>query len=226
MDKQLTRLFLIIILSISAYAQGVMPGLLEPQPPAGGQTILDTDTFSGTAATNLHTYNANWENSPYSSACNDGKISTPNGGVAGFASCDDRTGFTWTNNQFAQATLGTISGSNTTMVCVRAAGSSGHLTGYCGGAETHISSTTYYIQRSDQPGGFTTLQTYSQTPALGDIVNLQIKGSVLTLKVNGVALSPTATDTTYTTGNPGIDVDSGSGSTVNQLNTWSAGSVQ
>src|SRR5215471_4495821 len=77
---------------------------------APGQTLLDSDDFSGTAGTNLHSYNANWVLAG-SAWCTDLKISTPTNGGVGTGSggpglsCTYRTGKTWTNDQYAQLTV-------------------------------------------------------------------------------------------------------------------------
>jgi hypothetical protein len=104
---------------------------------------------------------------------------------------------TFANDQFAQATCVTNTG-----LCGLAlrqdAGSNGYLAWAAGGTDTS------YIFRIDA-GSFTVIGSVPGTvPAVaGRIARFEIAGSTLTLKINGTTVL-TATDATYTSGQPGI----------------------
>ena len=71
------------------------------------QNLLDTDSFGGTAATQLPTYDAKWSKAG-TAEVNNCVIATPTGNVAGNGVCGDySTGATWTNNQWAEVTVTT-----------------------------------------------------------------------------------------------------------------------
>lgn len=207
-----------------ALFQILFPILSGSFPAGGGQVQLDSDTFSGTSATQLHTYNANWVSSVFNAWCNPDVISTPNGGVYGNNACDERTGFTWTNDQWAQVTYNAAP-SGESLLCVRMTATTTRPNGYCVGTSPGISGTPYKLYRIDA-GVKTTLKTSAQNPVLGDVWNLQVIGSTITFKVNGTVVSALtdSADTTYTTGNPGFmlnDVTAG----TKLITTWLAGSA-
>jgi hypothetical protein len=190
----------------------------------GGQVTLDTDNFTGTAGTALHSYSANWVNFA-SNNCYDGQISTPNGAAAtnGQPACntDYRTAATWTNDQFAQVTVLNVP-SNYALICLRLNSfTSLVFSGYCVGPSPNIDGK-YDMFRFDS--GVSHGLVSAGTPAANDVMNFQVKGSSLVLKVNGSVLL-TFTDTTYTFGYPGIyNVNNVSGQKL--LGSWSAGKVQ
>lgn len=189
------------------------------------QNQLDTDTFGGTAGTALHTYNANWVNSVFNSNWFDPKLSTPNGGVvfSSTPSGSERTGQTWTNDQYAQATLAIIGADKATAIGVRLGdnGSGAVNSGYFVGPNFEIAGNAYRVY-SVAAGFNAPLATSSTLAIIGDVVNIQIVGSLITVRVNGSIISDlTTTDSNHTTGNPGLFISDATG----KWTTWSAGSV-
>jgi hypothetical protein len=190
-----------------------------------GQNVLDTDVFGGTAGTALPTYDANWVNAPLSNLWNNLVISTPNGGVvAGVSFCAAyRTGQTWTNDQFAQATIVALPSTLEMLVGVRMLGdgSNNPSSGYFVGPNDNISGNAYRV--FSVAGGLNTpLATSSTVAAVNDVVNLQVVGTTITVRVNGVLISDlTCTDSNHTTGNPGLFIND----PLSKWTTWSAGSV-
>lgn len=188
-----------------------------------GQNQLDTDVFGGVAATNLHTYNANWVTSTFATTCNDNKISTPNGGVvgAGGTSCDSRIGFTPTNDQYDQSTIGTLA-TSAMFIAVRLTNTGTTLNGgYCAGTDPNVSGNNKYTLVKCTALN-TPLKTSATVALAGDVVNLQVVGSTITVTVNGVVLSDmTTVDASFTTGLPGYVMTD----TTGKFTTWSAGSV-
>jgi len=194
---------------------------------AGGQTLLDSDDFTGTAGANLHTYDANWVLAG-SAWCTDLKISAPTNGGVGTGSggpglsCTYRTGKTWTNDQYAQLTVVALptGGSG---VCVRVSiDGTNKMQGYC--LATTQANSDYRLLKYTAGNQVTLFDYTSNIMTTTDIINLQIIGTTLTPKVNGIVLA-TQTDTTWSTGSPGIVVTDGTtGKKI--FSTWSAGSAQ
>ena len=102
---------------------------------------------------------------------------------------------TFSADQYAQCVVG-VSQVDYTGPCVRLTGS----TGYCAEA---LSDTLIILYKEDA-GSHTVLQGMtSLTGVIGSTVKVTISGSNLEVFQNGTSIG-TATDTTYTSGNPGI----------------------
>ena len=213
------RLILFLLISLAGFAQYV-PVPFTKTGGGGGQVTLFSDTFSGTAGTVLHTYNStNWIQGN-GSFWNDCRISTPNGGVtsAGGACGDYVTGYTWTSKQFVQATLTNLP-SDLAFICVQF-DSSGNA--YCAGDYPDITSG-YFIYKYTA-GTSSQLVACGGSPANGDVMNFSDVSGLLTLKVNGSEPGGSChtTDSTFTTGNPGLIIQQTS--STNILSVFSAGS--
>lgn len=191
------------------------------------QNLLDTDSFNGTNATELPTYDANWvlqdTTTPEVNATIRG---TPGVGIisAAASGVNYRTGKTWTPNQWAEFTIGSTLGV-IVYVGVRTQATSA-ITGYYGGVDNSINST-YRIQRYTNHTGFT-LATGTHSYIQGDVVNFEAVGTVLTLKVNGVTevtYDTSGDGTKYSTGNPGLFFYYNGTATDQLATTWRAGSV-
>ncbi len=198
--------------------------LLSSAVLLGTQTQLDTDNFSGTAGTDLPTYNANWVNSTLINQWFPPYISTPNGGAVGnggFSSAAYRTGQTWTNDQYAQATLAVLPISGNAKICVRMlgdVGTSNPTSGYCVGPEPNFSGQNYRLY--DVMVG--QLAVSATSAVANDVVNIEMVGTTITVRVNGSIISDlTTTDASHATGNPGIFLGDASA----KWTTWSAGSA-
>lgn len=192
-----------------------------------GQNVLDTDSFNGTNGNVLSTYNANWvkQNPAVDEVIIAG---TPGIGVnpASSPNADYRTGKTWTNDQWAEFTLdSTNTLGQIVQVQVRAQ-TNNTVSGYVGGPN-FFGASHHFIQRYDS-GSATTLLDTGVVAQKGDVVNLQIVGSVLTISVNGSSIGTydTASDgTKYSTGNPGLFLQDGGTPSTRFAGSWRAGSV-
>jgi hypothetical protein len=184
------------------------------------QTQLDTDNFSGTAATVLHTYNGKWKTIAFKNDC---QISTPNGGVGGDGSADYNDGQTWTNDQWAEL-VAVNSGSDKAGVMIRMQ-TGNNAAGYFAGSDQLYGDTKYRLVRFASNTEDALLQTSaSKSFTNGDVINLEAVGSTITVRINGV-VELQQTDTTYSTGYPGILLTNSGDATLKLLTTWRAGSV-
>jgi len=170
-----------------------------------------SDNFSGTGA-----LSANWTvvtASGYTSLARvSGQAQSSPSGTKGLAIY---TGGTFGPDQQSQATWGVSSDGGATGVCVRM-NASGN--GYC----WIVQARTIYLITGG--GGVTALTTSCPSTALTGIVRLSVSGTTLTC-ANIVGGFPTAgavsvTDSTYTTGYPGILVD-GAADATNYIVNWS-----
>ena len=228
-------LAMIILATVSVHAQGIgeRPGLAGRLGSAVGCWVVAA-LLPGNVLCSLIILLVRWHapsllqrpwiNSTVGNQCNDLEISTPTNGAVGVSnslSCDYITGQTWTNNHFAQATLNVIP-SAVAMVCVEFSGASGSVPqGYCAGANPNINTTHYYLFICTA-GSCSTLTSVVQTPTVNDVMNLQDVSGTLTFSVNGTAIITTS-DSTYTTGQPGIYIQAGTNGQQN-LKSFIAGS--
>lgn len=190
-----------------------------------GQNTLDTDSFGGTNGNTLDTYSANWTtDGAHLNACTIRGTPGAGGDISGGICVNARTGQTWTDDQWAELTVdGTNIGDTAWEVCVRI--QSDFRDRYCAGQSNgYVGNNTYRIDKWNSATGRTNLATGTHTLTAGDIVNFQIVGGNLTLLVNSVS-EATATDTDYTTGNPGMFLYNAGTPTQRLGGTWKAGSV-
>jgi hypothetical protein len=198
------------------------------------QTQLDSDSFNGTNGNSLSTYNANWvqqSTTTYLEATIEGTpgVGTPTGG--GLEGANYRTGFTWTNDQWAELKADSSQPDATALrfkVGVRMQ-TDNTVSGYYASWDLFVNSGKYTIDRCDNNVS-TVLATTTTALAANDVVNLQIVGTVLTLQVNGSTIGTydTASDgTKYSTGNPGLWLGNNTNSTkmASGSPAWRAGSV-
>jgi hypothetical protein len=187
------------------------------------QVLLDTDTFNGTNGTSLPSYNANWVITDSGGFNNLTIEGTPGVGGAG---SNTRNGSTWTNDQWTELTIDSTNlASDNFFVGVRiTTGNANNCTGYWAGYSFGtFGNRTYRIVKFTSSSSFTNLVTGTHTAAVGDVVNVQIVGTSLTLTVNGVT-EATVTDATYSTGSPGMNLSDAT-TTIRLGGTWRAGSV-
>jgi hypothetical protein len=188
-----------------------------------GQVVLDTDTFGGTNGNTLSTYNANWvlQSSGSRNECN--IAGTP--GVSGSLAGNYRTGFTWTNDHWAELKVGATIADFWFQVGVRMQ-TDDTASGYLFGMDNASFGTDYRLIRVDS-GAETMLGSASgQTLAINDVVNLQIVGTVLTGFVNGIQVLTYDTSgdgTKYSTGKPGLQLYTTT-TTTRLGGSWRAGS--
>lgn len=191
-----------------------------------------TETFGGTNADTLATYDANWvswDTSRYQARIRGTPgVGSPAGGEVQGGNI--RNGFTWTNDQWAELKIdGTNVADYRFLVCVRLTqGTANDVTGYCGGVHRDDSGGDYKIYKFTSTDAYTALATGTHTYAANDVVNFQAVGTVLTLQLNGSgteATYDTSGDMTkYSTGSPGLVL--GDSTITKRLGgTWKAGSV-
>lgn len=186
--------------------------------------LFGPDLFNGTAATALHTYDANWISSVFSNSWFDPLISTPNGGVIGGGanSGSYRTNEAVTADQYNQGTFTTLPTAGAMAICLRMTAAAGDPAGgYCVGTDDNLTGTQVYqiwkVTNKNAP-----LTTSATVAVNGDVVNWQIVNTTMTVKVNGSTISDlTTVDATYATGNPGIFFNT----TTGKLAAYEAGSV-
>lgn len=106
-------------------------------------------------------------------------------------------GTTAYNNQFASISLSVVS--DAIGPCVRLQDATS-ASGYC----AYITGSTQVRLVRFDGNSQSTLQTYSTPVATNDILKLSVSGTTLTATINGSALSPPVTDSTYSFGQPGI----------------------
>lgn len=191
------------------------------------QNLLDTDSFNGTNGTDLSTYSANW---PLFGNWNQNQIrGTPGMGTSSGGCGNRRTGQTWTDDHWAEVTIdGTNLADTHYFVGVRATDESPAGHGYGGGA-SHDDTEVYSIYRFDPNGTKTrlALDGGSHTIATGDVINVQVVGTTITLTVTRSStqlLQIQATDSTYASGGtPLLFVNDST--TLRLAGSWRAGSV-
>ena len=184
----------------------------DPSVPASAvssvgtaQVVLDTDSFADTNGQALSTHDANW---PVFANWNPLAIQGSPGfgpGIGGGQS-NRRDGRPWTDDQWAEIVVGDgiIGTWDEIFVGLRAVDVQPAGRGYGGGFST-FSAQGYQIYRWDPDGTRTVLAV---DPAAnegrpGDIINVQIVGSTITLTVTrgGAPLvTLSATDTSYSSG--------------------------
>lgn len=192
----------------------------------GAQTLLDTDGFSGTNGTVLPTYDTNWTDESVST--DDLTIRGCSGSCgAGGSGANLRVGQTWTNNQWAEITVDASTLSDGTVGVFVRHQQDTTLSGYFCGFNKGSFGNDYRIIHYENATG-TTLQFNAQVPALGDVINCEIDGNIIILRVNSAVMDTHDItgdgQTDWTTGVPGL-VLTHSVSTTRTAGTWRAGSI-
>jgi hypothetical protein len=200
---------------------------VNPQT-ANGQEVLDTDSFAGTNGWPLAVYSASW---PVFANWNQLAIqgSPGFGPGTGGGQANRRDGQFWTDNQWAEIIVGTgsIRTSGELFVGLRATDAEPAGQAYGGG----LTSEGYQIRRWDPEGTSTVLAVdpAAREGRVGDVVNLQIVGSTITLTVSrggAPLLTLSATDSRYLTGGtPMLWICCGLATTERYGGPWRAGRV-
>jgi len=216
--------------STDVWAVGDPGAILHRQSEATATTTPitdDADSFTGTAGTVLSSYRPGiWQQIDGSAF--EMEVSTPTSGATGAG--QSLTGQLdanlkvnpWANDQWARITLNSLN-TNAGGVVLRWNGSNGYAFGRDN--NNHLPDG-YLIEITDADLGTTTvLAGPTGTPAVGDVIEARVKGSSLTLLVNGNTLL-TATDSTITSGQPGLFVIDWAAAGEQNLTAWSAGHFQ
>ncbi len=204
------------------YASTTGSILLALGSGGGGSTSIKTtiasDTFNRADAFPL---GSNWSRAI--NAADDFSISSNQAAVraSGTHTADYWSASSFSDDQFSLATFLNVP-TYIGLVLVRAASSTANT--YFGGEDPyHLSTGSAYVIGKEVSGSFTMLASSSQTMAINDVVEIDVKGTSLTLIVNGATLL-TATDTAITSGAPGIYAKvSVAGQAV--MDNWSGGNI-
>jgi hypothetical protein len=174
-----------------------------------------TDTFNGTAGTDIHTYNASWVENSLTFA-----ISTPAPGliVGGVNALCHWAGDAFNNDQFAQTTLGTNVVSAKQGPAVRVAVAAN--TAYFYRTNTTTSRELFKVVT----GAFTNLGNSSggQTNAAGDILTIVVAGTTITCYRNSIVDIGPVTDAAISSGSAGIGGTTSAGTAL-QISSFTGG---
>jgi hypothetical protein len=175
---------------------------------------MATDSFTNSNGVELQTHSANWLAGNMLSSdfvIDTNAVRTPlNRGITLFAYY---TG-TFSNNQYSEATIiqfGSVSNQHMGVV-VRASG--GNAYGF------NHDNAGWLVQRTQSYGIPVELDAGSRSPSANDVLRLEVSGTTLTAKINGVTVS-TVTDSAIASGSPGIGGIGGAASgTYTLLDSW------
>jgi hypothetical protein len=135
---------------------------------------------------------------------------------------------TFTGNQFSQVTCGTLIGAvayggQQCGVGVNMSGASlAAFTGYLIFADSI--GNTWAVYRQDAGPTYVSLASGSHTAVDGDVLYLENNSGTLTFKINGSTVA-TPTDSTYSAGQPGLNIYSNGSVDQLAMNLWSGGDV-
>jgi hypothetical protein len=172
-----------------------------------------TDAFTNTDGVALSTHNANWTYDGGSFAISS-NTAIPSTAGFDFARW---TGDTFAADQYSQGVAGALLGSNHMGLAVRM-NTSGGLNSYF--AIWTSGGTTL---RKNVAGNVNTLATVATNPSAGDVMRIEVSGTSVVLKKNGVAFLGPVTDSNIATGTPGL-AGYGASSPTN-LDDWEAGNL-
>ena len=193
--KKLILIFVLISFKLLYSQQSVNSYILGAVNPAGG-ACLETDVFTNSNGTVLPTHNSNW----YNAVTNAGMEIQSNQvePLHNDEHASGNTGCSWSNNQYAEI-ITVDSGANGTIgAAVRVGGAgNGDYYGY------YIGQTTIHQLFIMNGGSWTELASDLSPPADGSVIRLEISGTSLQGKDDGVN-TLSATNSTHTTGDPGI----------------------
>lgn len=152
-----------------------------------------TDAFTNTNGTALATHSASWTQN---NGAMDIQTNSLHPNSAAGQSIAGWNADTFGNDQYAQITIAAITTGTYIGPAVRVATS--NLTGYrCVAASNEV------LLQLENGGSETGLGTYTATINVGDVIRLEISGTSLVCKVNGVSRI-TATNATLTSGRGGV----------------------
>ena len=203
MKHALALTFLLLLLAVALWA-----------------ALPATDTFTGTDGTALTTYSANWSLNSGNFVINTNSVAPNQALIEGGARWNADT---FASDQYAQGKIVAVSTSGQTIgVAVRASTSG---------------TASYYGFYNDGSGGGKTFLfkmvsgTWTQLGAIGtglaanDVIRLEISGTTLTPKVNGVTKSPPGAQTDSALSSGAAGLSGYSASTSNRLDDWEGGSL-
>lgn len=132
---------------------------------------------------------------------------------------------TFANDQYSEAKVLAIS-TSVYIVAVTVRSSSGALTQYSGGFMGSVYGDTHPRIWKWVSGSRTDLAVNSGVDiAANDVIRLEVSGTGLTLKVNGVS-QVTTTDSSVTSGKPGLEAQNSLGNGTVLIDDWAGGDGQ
>jgi hypothetical protein len=134
------------------------------------------------------------------------------------------SGRSWSNDQYSEVTVGSTFGTGGFISpCVRMSGGNGY--GYFIQGGLGSPRTVFCDKVVNGSGVALGTATTTVTPQIGDVFRLQVSGTTINFYQNGV-LKLSQTDSTYSSGAPGLHVEGGAGGNSNaQCTLWSGGNV-
>ena len=173
-----------------------------------------TDNFTAADGTDLAAYSANWTEVYGAFVINSNAVSPNNAGDTCMAIWNADT---FSNDQYSQIVIAGTTSVYPIGTCVR--GSLANFSCYT----LWLTDTQRQVRRFDNHVD-TVISQDSVAPVIGETYRISILGSSITVSVNGVLIPAlSATDTTYTSGRPGLV--SYSNQTGYRMDTWQAGNV-
>lgn len=133
-------------------------------------------------------------------------------------------GITWPNNQWSSATMSvTATGSSYIDVAVRGSTSADTYYSFIMTVNVSNDANTYLVKHI--AGAQTILaQTTGVVGVTGDVAYLEVQGTALICKRNGVVIPAlSVTDASIASGSPGAAVQDGAGSQTIRITSWSGG---
>jgi RHS repeat-associated protein len=132
---------------------------------------------------------------------------------------------TFGNDQYAQLTITAIPHGNVAIGPAVRVGPSGinYYAFYVDNTLANGGTGKYYLFKVVN-GGVSVLASGPQSANVGDVVRLEVAGTTLTGKVNGVVLATTS-DSSFPSGNPGIQTALFNNPNAATANNWSGGSI-
>lgn len=126
-------------------------------------------------------------------------------------------------NQFSQATVKAIGSNDWTIVVARASGTAGSTNGYYFYARaTGASSELWKLVA----GAYFLISNTGYGPvAVNDVLRVEVSSTSITVKDNGTQIGTTQTDTSHSSGRPGLGFYPNTSVTAARLDDWSGGDL-
>jgi hypothetical protein len=175
----------------------------------GGATL--PETFTNTNGVALTTHNSNWTLLNGDFAINTNAVYS---NTAATDTMAQWTAASFNNNQFSELTITAVTSGGYIGVAVRTQnGAQSGYGAYCDSSEINI---------IEWNAGTPTEHYSGSSCSVNDDLRLEISGTTITLKINNSTVT-TVTDSTYSSGRPGLVGNNNS--TGTRGDTWNAGSV-
>lgn len=178
---------------------------------------MATEAFTNVNGTELLTHSANWNAGNMLSSdfvIDSNAVRTPfNRNISLFAYYSG----TFSNDQYAEATITQVGTDEQRMgLCVRASAGNGYVVQF---------DTNQFFVEKHVAYAYTLLDNVAITLATNDLIRLEVSGTTLTVKVNGVQVY-TTTDSSLASGAPGVAGQGAAASgTYTLLDSWTGADI-